>query len=95
MYLDFKDICLIIFKSLVWIIIICLLFELCIFNYNLGVTFCNYMDIPRDLALTIVSPGMAIEVCIILFVFELVGLYFIIKFLRINKYIDNFCNFLY
>ncbi len=95
MYLDFKDICLIIFKSLVWTIVICLFLGLCIFNYNLGVAFCNYMNIPKDLALTIMSPGIAIEVCIILFIFELVGLYFIIKFLRINKYIDNFCDFLY
>ena len=40
------------------------------------------MNIPKDLALTIVSLGMAINVCIVLFVFELVGLYFMVKMVK-------------
>ena len=52
------------------------------------------MNIPKDLALTIVSLGMAINVCIVLFVFELVGLYFMVKILRKNKIFDSFCEFL-
>ena len=40
------------------------------------------LNIPKDFALTMVSPGMAIEVAIIMFVVEMIGLYFIIKMLK-------------
>lgn len=94
MYLDFKDVCIIVLKSIAWTIIICLFFGLCIFNYNLGVLFCNYMNIPKDLALTIMSPGMAVEVSILLFAIESIILFFIIKYLIRIKLFNLLCEFL-
>lgn len=94
MYMSLKDLFLCILKSLLLISILGGLYLLGMFDYKLGIGYCNLMNIPKDLALTVVSPGMAIEVCIVLFVFELIGLYFIIKLLRRNKYIDSFCEFL-
>lgn len=94
MYMSLKDFFLCILKSLLLTSILGGLYLLGMFDYKLGIGYCNLMNIPKDLALTIVSPGMAIEVCILLFVFELIGLYFVVKFLRRNTYINNFCQFL-
>lgn len=71
MYLSFKDICFIILKSLTLYLILVGLFSLFCFNYSLGVNYCEIMDIPRDLALTVFSPGIAIEIAILLSFFEL------------------------
>ena len=94
MYMSLKDLFLCILKSLLLISILGGLYLLGMFDYKLGIGYCNLMNIPKDLTFTIVSPGMAIEVGILLFVFELVGLYFVVKLLRRNKYIDSFCEFL-
>ena len=94
MYISLKDFLLCILKSLLLTFILCGLYLLGMFDYKIGIAYCNLMNIPKDLALTIVSPGMAIDVCIVLFVLELVCLYFIVRLLRINKYINIFCDFL-
>lgn len=90
----FKDFLLILLKAILNTAIIVGLGFLGYYDYHLGIGYCNLMNIPKDFALSVVSPGMAIEVGIVLFVFELIGLYFIIKLLRRNRYIDNFCDFL-
>ena len=94
MYLSFKDILLCMIKTLIITAIIVGLVMLVMFDYKMGIGYCNIMNIPKDLALTIISPGMAIEVCILLFVFELFVLYKIIKLSRKVKFIDNFYDFL-
>lgn len=92
--LDFKNMLLMILKIIILAIIIFGIIFLCIFDYHLGVKYCSFMNIPTDFAISVVSPGMAVEVCIVLFVFEIIGLYFLVKLLRKNKYVDNFCGFL-
>lgn len=82
MYLDFKDVCLIFIKTLIITLIVVGLLFLIRFDYNIGIRYCEILNIPKDFALTMVSPGMAIEVAIIMFVVEMIGLYFIIKILK-------------
>ena len=82
MYLDFKDVCLIFIKTLIISLIVVGLLFLIRFDYNIGIRYCEILNIPKDFALTMVSPGMAIEVAIIMFVVEMIGLYFIIKILK-------------
>lgn len=94
MYISFKDLLFCFLKALILTIIVAGLGLLGYYDYHLGISYCNLMNIPKDLALSVVSPGMAIEFGIVLFVFEIIGLYFIIKLLRRNKYIDNLCYFL-
>lgn len=53
------------------------------FDYHLGVSYCNYVNIPKNFSLTFMSPGFAIEICIILFVFEIAILAFIINKLKL------------
>lgn len=64
---------------IVFAIIICFLVN---FDYYLGVSYCNYVNIPKDFSLTAMSPGFAIEICIILFIFEIAILTFIINKLK-------------
>lgn len=82
MYLYFKDVCLIFIKTLIITLIVVGLLFLIRFDYNIGIRYCEIFNIPKDFALTMVSPGMAIEVAIIMFVVEMIGLYFIIKILK-------------
>ena len=82
MYLDFKDVCLIFIKTLILTLIVVGLLFLIRFDYNIGIRYCEILNIPKDFALTMVSPGMAIEVAIIMFVVDMIGLYFIIKILK-------------
>ena len=92
--MSLKDALFILLKSIFNITILIGLVFLGYYDYHLGISYCNFMNIPKDLAISVVSPGMAIEVGIVLFVFEIIGLYFIVKLLRRNKYIDNFCDFI-
>lgn len=82
MYLDFKDVCLIFIKTLIITLIVVGLLFLIRFDCNIGIRYCEILNIPKDFALTMVSLGMAIEVAIIMFVVEMIGLYFIIKILK-------------
>lgn len=93
MYLDFKDVCLIFIKTLILTLIVIGLLFLIRFDYNIGIRYCEILNIPKDFALTMVSPGMAIEVAIIMFVVEMIGLYFIIKILKKWSYLIFFVNF--
>ena len=78
----FKDFLFDIIKVLgimVFVIIIC---SLIYYDYYLGISYCNYLNIPKDFALTVMSPGIAIEICVILFIFELAILMFSINKLK-------------
>lgn len=94
MYLSFKDICLICLKSFILALIFSGLVFLMSFNYNVGISYCELLNIPKDFALTIISPGMAIEVAIIMFVIEMVIFFLLIKKLKRVKLFNSFCNFL-
>ena len=58
------------------------------FDYRLGVKFCILNNIPKDFSITMISPGMAINICIVLFVFE-VGFIYQIKELIIRHRNEN------
>lgn len=93
-YLTFKDLLEASIKSIIMTSTIVGLSYLCVLDYRIGEVFCKFLNIPKNLALTMVSPGMAVEVCIILFVFELIGLYFIVRILRRYKTFNNLCEFI-
>ena len=94
MYLSFKDIMLAVLKSIIVTSIIVGLGALGALDYHLGISYCNLMNIPKDLSFTMVSPGMAIDIGIILFVFEFVILCLLVKQLKKIKTFDRFCDFL-
>lgn len=94
MYLNFKDICLILLKSLILTLFFLGLFLLVKFDYNVGISYCELLNIPKDFALTIISPGMAIEVATIMFVIEMVVFFLAIKKLKRIKLFNSFCEFL-
>lgn len=94
MYLSFKDVIFTILKAFILTTIFALMLKLCLFNYNLGIICCNLMDIPKDLALTIMSSGMAIDITVILLVVETVILYFVVKNLKRIKLFAHFLDFL-
>lgn len=94
MYLSFKDLFLGILKALILTSIIVGLVYLGAFDYHLGISYCNIMNIPKDLALSINSPGMATEVGIVLFVLQMIGLYFATKLFKRFDVFNNFCEFL-
>lgn len=64
---------------MIFAIIVC---SLIYYDYYLGISYCNYVNIPKDFALTVMSPGIAIEICAILFIFELAILMFSINKLK-------------
>ena len=77
-------VCFFTFIKLLGIIVFAIIvYYLVNFDYHLGVSYCNYVNIPKDFSLTVMSPGFAIEICIILFVFEIAILGFIINKLKL------------
>ena len=94
MYLDFKDVCLIFIKTFIITLIVVGLLFLIRFDYNIGIRYCEILNIPKDFALTMVSPGIAIDVTIIMFVVEMIGLHFIIRNLKKIKLFNLFFKFL-
>ena len=94
MYLSFKDICLCVLKALILTLIFVALIGLIMFDYKIGINYCDLMNIPTDLALSVMSLGMAINITIIMFVIEIIVLYFIIKKLKRIQLFNNICEFL-
>ena len=81
--MHFRD-CLFAFIKLLGIIVFAIIvYYLVSFDYHLGVSYCNYVNIPKDFSLTVMSLGFAIEICIIIFVFEISILGFIINKLKL------------
>ena len=76
MYLSFKDICLCVLKALILTLIFVALIGLIMFDYKIGINYCDLMNIPRDLALSVMSLGMAINITIIIFIFTRNIMYF-------------------
>ena len=93
MYLSFKDICLVCLKAFILTLIFSGLVFLMQFNYNIGISYCELLNIPKDFALTVISPGMAIEVAIIMLVIEMVVFFLLFKELKRIKLFNSFCNF--
>lgn len=82
MYLNFKEIISMVVKCLIYFIIIVLLFILEIFNYRAGISFCDVMKMPYDFAITPISSNMTANISIIMFVIEIIILFYIIKIIK-------------
>ena len=55
MFLDFKDVCLIFIKTFIITLIVVGLLFLIRFDYNIGIRYCEILNIPKDFALTMVA----------------------------------------
>ncbi len=96
MYLSFLDI-VICFLKTTFLTLLCVVqaFLTHIF-YNIGCSYCNMIGVPNDFTLTMMSPGMAIEVAIILTVLEVALICWIVSKLKkvkfIQKIYDKICS---
>ncbi len=85
MYLNFNDYLICFIKSLLMSLLIPLIFFLTKINYIIGNSLCNYLNIPKNLTLTVMSPGFFVEVILILFFIEIIFVFFVIyKLSKIN-----------
>ena len=95
MYLSFWDCVVCFIKSFIITMIITPLFLLIKINCDIGVAYCNYLEVPLDFGFTMMSPGLALEVVIVLSFFEfLIGWYLVnrIKKIKFVKAIyDRIC----
>lgn len=86
-YLNFKDYVVIFFKSAIMTLCISPILLLPLLNCKFAIWLCNYLEIPYDFCLTMMSPGFALEVVIVLSFFEfIIGCYLVDK-LKNNKFI--------
>lgn len=84
MQLNFKEILIYLFKAIIIITFITCLILLGVIDYQLGIKFCNFINVPIDFTFSSYTPGLAIEFSIILFVFEVIGLGYIFSFINNN-----------
>lgn len=86
----FKEMVSIIFIStLETLIIMCgliLIINLIQFNYDLAIRFCEWSNIPKDLALTITSIGFAYNLTLIL---TIVGIVIFIPFFKLLMFLGD------
>lgn len=89
MYLSFKDLFIVFVKALFLTALITLLFflgfQLIRVNINISDFLCNWLNIPKDLALTVISPGFGIEINILLLFFEAIIITFCLSKLSNTK----------
>ena len=101
-YYDFKDFLYIVLtsivKTMIYLMIFFIIFEMIIFNHSLGISIADSMGIPYDLALTIMSLGFVNNVTVVFTVLELIFIGYIISKLnknkRMNQLFTNFCDFI-
>ena len=94
MYFDLEDIVLMIVKALIMTFIIACLLFLGFFDYHIGVLICNSWGVPVDFAISVMSPGLAIEFTIVFYAIEMVILYFIVSNLKKITIFRNFFDFI-
>lgn len=89
MYLSFSDIIGCILKA----ILIAFLFAIqCLIMYafyNVGCMYCDLINVPYDFAISVASPGMALEVAFILTVIELGLIVWLVNKLQNVKFIKK------
>ena len=92
---NLKDYVVIFLKSVILTFCISPILVLPLVNTKLSYLFCNYLGVPYDFCLTMMSPGLALEVVIVLSFFEfLIGWYLVnrIKKIKFVKAIyDRIC----
>lgn len=101
-YYDFKDFLYIVLtsivKTMIYLMISFIIYEMIILNHSLGISIADSMGIPYDMALTITSLGFVNNVTVVFTVFELIFIGYIISKLnknkRMNRLFANFCDFI-
>lgn len=95
MHLKVKNIIFCCFKMFIYVstvlLISCVLARICIINHELGVMYCNLLNIPEDLTLSVLSPGVVIQVAIILSCIELFLAIFIINKVKKIEVVRKIC----
>ena len=86
-YLNFKDYVVIFFKSVIMTLCISPVLLLPFLNSKFAIWFCDYLEIPYDFCLTVMSPGFALEVSIVLSFFEFIIGCHLVDILKNNKLI--------
>ena len=89
MYLSFWDLVVCFIKSFIITMIISPLFLLIKINCDIGVAYCNYLEVPLDFGFTMMSPGLAFEIAFVLSLIEFIFIYFITSKLSKTKAIKN------
>lgn len=89
-YLDFKDYVRIVLKSLLaTLIIVPLFFGICFLiktNIDFSYFVCDSCDIPRDLAISVMSMGFANNMIFLLSVFEFGVIYYLFNKIKNSKF---------
>ena len=91
---SFEEILMRIVRAIIIILVVMASSILCMLNYQIGLCYCKYMGISKDISLTIISPGRAIEVSAVMLILEFFIFYFVIKALRNIKRVNELCDFL-
>lgn len=92
MYIKKEELIFIMLKSFVVTIFIMSLSLLNILNYKIGLNLFSWLDIPIDLSLTIMSPGLIIDFIVVLFVIELIVIFYLLKYIKTRKIFYSITN---
>lgn len=95
MYLSFWDYVVCFIKSFILTMLISPLIVLTKINCDIGIAYCNYVNVPLDFGFTMMSPGLAFEIALVLSIIEFVLIYFIISRLSKIKVIKKLYNKIY
>lgn len=89
MYLSFFDIIICMIKAISCTTLVAIQGIITYLFYNVGCEYCDMLGIPYDFSLTVTSPGMALEVAIILTVIEFALIVWIINKLKKIKIVQS------
>ena len=89
MYLSFFDIIICMFKAISCTTLVVIQVIITYLFYNVGCAYCDMIGVPYDFSLTVTSPGMALEVAIILTVIEFALIVWIINKLKKIKTVQS------
>ena len=70
-----------------------LTFMLLEFDYCLGVKYCSENNIPLDFILPTSGVPFIFGMTLVLFIFEIIGIYYISKLLKKIPFINSFCGY--
>ena len=89
MYLSFFDIIICLFKAISCTTLVVIQGIITYLFYNVGCEYCDMIGVPYDFSLTVTSPGMALEVAIILTVIECALILWIVNKLKKLKIVQS------
>ena len=89
MYLSFFDFIICMIKAIFCTTLVVIQGFITYLFYNLGCNYCDMLDVPYDFSLTLTSPGVALEVAIILTVIEFALIVWIVNKLKKLKIVQS------